>query len=41
MTEEEFRGRFKGSPMKRTKRDGLLRNVRIALDAARSRRVPD
>ncbi|HEY0739485.1 MAG TPA: tRNA epoxyqueuosine(34) reductase QueG [Herpetosiphonaceae bacterium] len=31
MTDEEFRTRFKGSPIKRTKRRGLLRNVAIAL----------
>lgn len=31
MTDEEFRARFKGSPIKRTKRRGLLRNVAIAL----------
>ena len=31
MSDEEFRTRFKGSPIKRTKRRGLLRNVAIAL----------
>ncbi len=31
LTEEEFRERFKGSPIKRTKRRGLLRNVCVAL----------
>ncbi len=31
MTQEEFSRRFKGSPVKRTKRRGLLRNVAIAL----------
>ncbi|HEY0603046.1 MAG TPA: tRNA epoxyqueuosine(34) reductase QueG [Herpetosiphonaceae bacterium] len=31
MTDEEFRTHFKGSPIKRTKRRGLLRNVAIAL----------
>lgn len=31
MTDEAFRARFKGSPIKRTKRRGLLRNVAIAL----------
>ena len=29
MTPEEFRGRFKGSPIKRTKREGLVRNIHI------------
>jgi epoxyqueuosine reductase len=31
ITEEEFRERFRGSPIKRTKRRGLLRNVCVAL----------
>ncbi len=31
LNEEEFRKRFKGSPIKRIKRRGLLRNVAIAL----------
>jgi epoxyqueuosine reductase len=31
MTEEEFREQFKGSPVKRAKRRGLLRNVAAAL----------
>ncbi|HEX6289916.1 MAG TPA: tRNA epoxyqueuosine(34) reductase QueG [Herpetosiphonaceae bacterium] len=31
MSDEEFRERFKGSPIKRTKRRGLLRNVAVAL----------
>ena len=31
MTQEEFSRRFKGSPVKRTKRRGLLRNVAVAL----------
>ena len=31
MSQEEFSARFKGSPVKRTKRDGLTRNVRIVL----------
>jgi epoxyqueuosine reductase len=31
MTQEEFSARFKGSPIKRTKRRGLLRNVAVAL----------
>jgi epoxyqueuosine reductase len=35
MTDEEFRARFRGSPIKRTKRRGLLRNVAVALGNAR------
>jgi epoxyqueuosine reductase len=31
MTQEEFSARFKGSPVKRAKRRGLLRNVAVAL----------
>lgn len=31
LTEEEFRRRFKGSPIRRAKRRGLLRNVAVAL----------
>lgn len=31
LTPEEFRTRFKGSPIKRTKRRGLLRNAAVAL----------
>lgn len=31
MTQEAFSARFKGSPIKRTKRRGLLRNVAVAL----------
>ena len=31
LNEEEFRKRFKGSPIKRIKRRGLLRNVAVAL----------
>jgi epoxyqueuosine reductase len=31
MTEEEFRERFRKSPIKRAKRRGLLRNVAVAL----------
>ena len=31
MTQEEFSARFKGSPVKRSKRRGLLRNVAVAL----------
>ena len=31
LSEEEFRERFRGSPIKRTKRRGLLRNVCVAL----------
>jgi epoxyqueuosine reductase len=35
MTDEEFRARFRGSPIKRTKRRGFLRNVAVALGNAR------
>nr|WP_240978922.1 HEAT repeat domain-containing protein [Longimicrobium terrae] len=31
MTQEDFSRRFKNSPIKRTKRRGLLRNVAVAL----------
>ena len=31
MTQEEFNRRFKGSPVKRSKRRGFLRNVAVAL----------
>jgi epoxyqueuosine reductase len=31
LDDEGFRARFKGSPIKRTKRRGLLRNVAVAL----------
>ena len=31
MSQEEFSRRFKGSPVKRAKRRGLLRNVAVAL----------
>lgn len=31
MTEEDFRGRFNGTPLMRAKRRGLLRNVAVAL----------
>ncbi len=31
LTDEQFRERFRGSPVKRTKRRGLLRNVAVAL----------
>jgi epoxyqueuosine reductase len=34
MGEEEFRAKFKGSPVKRAKRRGLLRNVAVALAAS-------
>ena len=34
MTEQEFREMFRGSAMKRTKHQGLVRNVRIVLDHA-------
>ncbi len=36
MTQEEFSKKFKGSPIKRTKREGLTRNVRIVLDQQKS-----
>lgn len=32
MSQEEFSAKFKGSPMKRTKREGLVRNVKVVLD---------
>jgi epoxyqueuosine reductase len=35
MTPEEFRARFKGSPIQRAKRRGLLRNVAVALGNAK------
>ncbi len=37
LTEEEFRERFRRSPIKRTKRRGLLRNVCVALGNSRDR----
>jgi epoxyqueuosine reductase len=37
MTQEEFSVRFKGSPIKRAKRRGLLRNVAVALGNAGDR----
>jgi epoxyqueuosine reductase len=37
LTEEEFRRRFKGSPITRAKRRGFLRNVAVALGNLRSR----
>ena len=36
LDEEEFRRRFRGSPILRAKRKGLLRNVAVALGNARS-----
>lgn len=39
LSEEEFRERFKGSPIKRTKRRGLLRNVCVALGNSGDRRA--
>jgi len=39
LTEEEFRDRFRGSPIKRTKRRGLLRNVCVALGNSGDRRA--
>jgi epoxyqueuosine reductase len=38
MTEEEFRGKFRGSAMKRTKWRGLVRNACIALGNAKPQR---
>jgi epoxyqueuosine reductase len=35
LSEESFRQRFRGSPIKRAKRDGLARNARIAIENAR------
>jgi epoxyqueuosine reductase len=37
LTEEEFRRRFKGSPILRAKRRGFLRNVAVALGNLKSR----
>jgi epoxyqueuosine reductase len=34
MSEEEFREKFRKSPVKRAKRRGLLRNVAVALAAS-------
>ncbi len=39
LTEEQFRERFKGSPIKRAKRRGLLRNVCVALGNSGDRRA--
>lgn len=39
LTEEEFRQRFRRSPIKRTKRRGLLRNVCVALGNSGDRRA--
>jgi epoxyqueuosine reductase len=42
ITEEEFRQRFRGSPVKRAKRSGLRRNVAVALgNIADAGAVPD
>ncbi|MGH8103910.1 MAG: tRNA epoxyqueuosine(34) reductase QueG [bacterium] len=35
MTEEEYRRRLKNSPMKRAKYEGLMRNIRVAMENAR------
>ncbi len=41
LTEEEFKRRFKGSPIRRAKRRGLLRNVAVALgNLKRAEAVP-
>lgn len=39
MSEEEFRERFRGSPIKRTKRSGLRRNALIAIGNSGDRRL--
>jgi epoxyqueuosine reductase len=39
MTQEEFSSRFKGSPIKRAKRRGFLRNVAVALGNSGDRRA--
>lgn len=39
LTEEQFRERFRNSPIKRTKRRGLLRNVCVALGNSGDRRA--
>jgi epoxyqueuosine reductase len=39
ITEEEFRARFAGSPIKRAKREGLQRNVAVALGNGGDRRA--
>ena len=39
LTDEAFRARFRGSPVKRTKRRGLLRNVAVALGNSRDPRA--
>lgn len=33
MSQEGFSAKFKGSPIKRTKREGIVRNVRVVLDS--------
>jgi hypothetical protein len=38
MTEEEFRGEFKGSPVKRAKWYGLRRNVEAVLTGTERRK---
>ena len=39
LTEEQFRERFRGSPIRRTKRRGLLRNVCVALGNSGNRQA--
>ena len=39
LSDEDFRKRFKGSPIKRIKRRGLLRNVAIALGNSKNPKV--
>jgi epoxyqueuosine reductase len=42
LDDEQFRSRFKGSPVKRSKRRGLMRNVAVALgNAGSAESVPD
>ncbi len=39
MSEEEFRQRFKGSPLKRAKRSGLVRNACVAVGNLREEKA--
>ena len=41
LTPEEFRETFRGSPVKRAKRSGLLRNVAIAMGNSGDQRFAD
>ena len=38
MTQKEFGEKFKGSAIKRTKREGLTRNVRVVLEHSQERK---